>query len=167
MLAPSVVAKWGWPVLPTAAAAILAVDSTLVTQYVIGAVQALLVALLVYRQARDRHRTDVKTAELDTTTATTAARIDGTDRLIDQLQQELDRAERRTQATELARVEDRSLIDELQTELRGLNRRVLRLNRRHTSAMIGIDILTQQLQELEAEPRWKMATVSGDHDLPP
>lgn len=132
-----------WLLPPTAAAGatwILAVDSTTLSVAVIGAVQAVIVAGLAWRQARDRIRADRTSVELKAGAEVQTAKITSAQQLIDQLM---------TQSTA-----DRTLIATLQTELAELTADHRRLDRTLTQVLSGAHRLHAQVVDMQAVPVW-------------
>lgn len=132
--------KWVWPSLVFAAAGLLAIDGTQLSVAAVGAMQAVVIAWLGFRQVRDKNRQDRAAAELANRSVLQSTRMDGQDRLIDQLQE--------TSTT------DRQLIAVLQAEIGTLNGEVLRLQRELLTTTTGAMRLVVQLQENDIEPVW-------------
>lgn len=144
--APAV--KWLWPPIVFAAAGLLAIDGTQLSIAAVGFAQAVVIAFLGYRQVRDKNQQDRAAADLQTRSTLQTTRIDGQDRLIDQLQE--------TSTT------DRQLIAVLQAEIGNLNAQVLQLQRELLAERTGTMRLVVQLQENDLEPVWWPAADQGD-----
>lgn len=140
MVAAAPAAKWAWPAIAFAGAGLLAIDGTQVSVAIVAAAQATIIAYLGYRQFRDKARQDQRQQSLQRETSRNTLKIDGQDKLIDQLQEQ--------------GANDRGLITTLQQEIARLNDRVLELQRRTLASEIGASRLIGQLQQLDIEPVW-------------
>lgn len=145
MVAAAPAAKWAWPAMVFAGAGLLAIDGTQVSIAIVGFAQAVIIAWIGYRQVRDKTRQERRQDNLQRETDRNSLKIDGQDRLIDQLQEQGSN--------------DRSLITTLQQEIARLNDSVLELQRRTLESELGASRLIGQLQQHDIEPVWTPSTL--------
>ena len=114
-------AKWSAPALIGMGGAILALDGTDLILPIFGLVQAVALAWFGYRQ----HRGDQSTAEQ-------SIRVDRSDRLMDQLQEQLDKTTLRLEVQAGVIVELRERINSLTVQLAERDVRITQLTAENT-----------------------------------
>lgn len=134
-------AKWAVP--PAVGLFAMAIDSTPVVVGVLAFLQAVTLAYFGLRQHRSEVREANETRRIEAEQKAQGVKLDGSDRLINQLQEQLE-------AEVKLRAEDRATIRKLEAELAELGRKFARTE-------IGVDRLHAQLATLGVVPVWPAA----------
>lgn len=151
------VGKWAGPSALLGAAVLAVTDATVITG-VITAVQVMGVAALAYLQHRRemkaqnaRARQDQQLEATRLQQATTTGRIDGQDRLIDQLQEQ---SEKDRMALQLARDVIAAMDSDHREASAMMEADYRKLQQQVTTLEIGVMRLTAQIEDLGGTPVW-------------